>query len=1007
MKIPVSFACIVAACGLVQAKAPASLIHGPGPDGRIAVEAEHFYKATKKKVRSWELTTTAKVPNIKPDGDPSHAEGASGGAYLEALPDTRRSHGDTLKHLENFSPEPGKMAILSYKVHFPEPGRYYVWVRTFSTNTEDNGIHVGLNGKWPESGARMQWITKNKWHWASKQRTAKVHIGVEGKIWLDVPKKGTHRVEFSMREDGFEFDKFMLTRKQGDRPQGMGPDPVAFKGRFPKLVEAKKAEPKKVDEALVLSMSVNDFPMGKFYKEHGKWLALHPDKHKEASVKSAFPHPAGSYDVTIHAIGENDGQSTYGLSINGRAQEDFTPPLSQKSFEEGPAFTHTWKGLSIQPGDVIEVSAKIGSADGKEWARARWSGLSIVPADEPTIQKVLAAKTAAKEKKKNLRREGVALFGERQANGDGSVAVSGALTQWQPVTLTLDGPFAHELDKMPNPFSDYKLTAYFRHESGSPFYEIPGYFAADGNAGETSAQSGTKWRAHLSPDKPGKWTYALSLTQEADVAMRDPKLVKAKSLITKRGEFTVAAVDKSAPGFYSRGRLSYVGKRYLQFAGDKSYFFKAGADAPETLLAFIDFDGTETRKKKAAPLKAYASHVKDWRSDSISWKGGKGKGLVGALDYLADKGANAFSFLTYNAGGDGDNVWPFTSRDAKFHYDCSKLDQWNAVFTHAQKRGLHLHFKTQETENDDLDRGHGEGTGITHVPTALDEGDLGPERALYYRELVARFGHHLALCWNVGEENTQSYERQRKCAEYIGWLDAYDHNIVLHTFPGQQNRKYRPHLGKPTLSGLSLQNDWTTVHQKTHQWVTESLAAGRPWVVCNDEQGTADTGCPPDTGYRGFTKAKDKNRSWDMHDFRKSVLWGNLMAGGAGVEYYFGYALPENDLKCEDWRSRDKSWEFAGIAIDFFESSGLPFEKMVNRDELVNNKGRWNRAYCMASEDTALVYLSKGGEQAFDFSPAKTVTWFNPRTGETFDPVPWKNGHLKAPNGNDWLAILK
>ena len=32
---------------------------------------------------------------------------------------------------------------------------------------------------------------------------------------------------------------------------------------------------------------------------------------------------------------------------------------------------------------------------------------------------------------------------------------------------------------------------------------VPGYFAADGNAANTSATSGNKWRAHLSPDKAG------------------------------------------------------------------------------------------------------------------------------------------------------------------------------------------------------------------------------------------------------------------------------------------------------------------------------------------------------------------------------------------------------------------------------------------------------------------------------------------------------------------------
>lgn len=61
--------------------------------------------------------------------------------------------------------------------------------------------------------------------------------------------------------------------------------------------------------------------------------------------------------------------------------------------------------------------------------------------------------------------------------------------------------------------------------------------------------------------------------------------------------------------------------------------------------------------------------------------------------------------MTYNAGGDGENVWPFVARDDKLHYDCSKLDQWGIVFDHATAVGLYLHFKLQETENDDHRRG--------------------------------------------------------------------------------------------------------------------------------------------------------------------------------------------------------------------------------------------------------------------------------------------------------------
>ena len=34
--------------------------------------------------------------------------------------------------------------------------------------------------------------------------------------------------------------------------------------------------------------------------------------------------------------------------------------------------------------------------------------------------------------------------------------------------------------------------------------------------------------------------------------------------------------------------------------------------------------------------------------------------------------------------------------------DVSKLDQWGIVFGHGTSLGMYLHFKLQETENDDL-----------------------------------------------------------------------------------------------------------------------------------------------------------------------------------------------------------------------------------------------------------------------------------------------------------------
>ena len=189
------------------------------------------------------------------------------------------------------------------------------------------------------------------------------------------------------------------------------------------------------------------------------------------------------------------------------------------------------------------------------------------------------------------------------------------------------------------------------------------------------------------------------------------------------------------------------------------------------------------------------------------------------------------------------------------HYDCSKLDQWNVVFSHATAKGLHLHFKMQETEMDDNRHGHKEMT-VKDIPTSLDGGKLGTERELYIRELVARFSHHLALNWNIGEENTQSPEEVREMAEFLRELDPYDHPIVIHTYPNQQDKVYAKLIGdQSVLTGASLQNPMEQGPSSARfKWMRESASkkAGRQWVVANDEQNPAGLGVPPDPGYEGL-----------------------------------------------------------------------------------------------------------------------------------------------------------
>ena len=215
-------------------------------EGIVAVEAELFYKQTLTEIRQWYITSSGKLPSVTPNPDPEHIAGASGNAYIEILPDTRVTPKDKLIKLEdpgstgetsklvNFTDVPGKIAVLSYKVKINQPGRYYVWVRCYSSGPEDNSLHVGFNNSWPEHGQRMQWCDgKNEWTWASKQRTEKEHCGVPKEIYLDIDKAGVHEIQFSMREDGFDMDKFILTNNIDYIPEGEGHAMKITAGKLP------------------------------------------------------------------------------------------------------------------------------------------------------------------------------------------------------------------------------------------------------------------------------------------------------------------------------------------------------------------------------------------------------------------------------------------------------------------------------------------------------------------------------------------------------------------------------------------------------------------------------------------------------------------------------------------------------------------------------------------------------------------------------------------------------
>lgn len=566
--------------------------------------------------------------------------------------------------------------------------------------------------------------------------------------------------------------------------------------------------------------------------------------------------------------------------------------------------------------------------------------------------------------------------------------ITGELKKWHTVTISFNGPEVDESDAY-NPFLNYRLNVTFNNQEKT--YIIPGFFADDGNASETGATGGNIWQVRFTPDKTGDWTYKASFRKGKNIAINDTANAGSPLFFDGiTGSFKIEPTDKKGNDLRSKGKLRYDGTHYLKFAETGEPFLKGGADSPENFLAYYEFDQT-------IPTHYYKPHSNDWEEGDPVWHGKRGKNIIGALNYLSSEGMNSVYFLTMNVMGDGKDVWPWTDKNERYRFDCSKLDQWEIVFSHMDKVGIMKHFVTQETENELL----------------LDIGYLGAQRKLYYRELIARFSHHLAITWNLGEENGaadwtplgQQLDQRKKMASYIKKLDPYNNFVAMHTHSSDpvRSKLLDPLAGLDYIDGPSLQiDDPFDVHRETIKRLRQSEDSGKFWVVCLDEIGPYHTGVKPD--------ADDK-----MHDtIRKKVLWGNLMAGGAGVEWYFGYKYPHGDLDCEDWRSRDNMWDQTQIALNFFKEY-IPFCDMHSADGLTIS----NDDYCFAKAgEVYAVYLPEGGTTSLllkhegDYS----VKWYNPRKGGDL-----LNGTIKKIKGpgeisigyppdkktDDWVSLIK
>lgn len=589
-------------------------------------------------------------------------------------------------------------------------------------------------------------------------------------------------------------------------------------------------------------------------------------------------------------------------------------------------------------------------------------------------------------------------------------SVNGSLKAYQPITVECQGPNVGE-NNSSNPFMNYRMTVTI--SGGGKTWKVPGYFAADGNAAQSSSTSGNVWRAHFVPPTQGSYTYTVSFRQGNEVAIAlNDSVGNPVAPNGTNGSFNIGAPDSNAPGFYAKGKLRYVGKQYLQFDNGE-YFVKGGPGSPETFLGITDIDGTENG---LSDLRNYSDHVQDWQSGQPTWKNGKGKGIIGTVNYLVDTAKNnSIYIITMTEGGDGNNIWPWPARvkDNKnnmYRYDVSKLAQWNLIFEYMTQKGMHIHLLTTETETEQF---------FEHYEfNAIGGTRFAKARKLYYRELIARFGHH-NITWDIGEEyggvsdgkhgypldigKPGTIEQVKLYADYIKAVDPYNSPVVIHSI-NNNNSKYNDLYGHPTFDGIAMQSDQGRVIDFAKGFLSNSKSAGHQWIFSSDEQAPANGAnpCDPD----------------DRADERRNVLWGPLHVGSWGVEWYGGYQTCGNDFNHRDFRDRDDLYRETGYAVTYFMNN-------LSRDlgNMTNNDG------LLSGEDSANGggrVLAQGG-QAYsvylpDASPSGTLSvtngtytqrWFNPRSGTFEGTTKTVSGNSIAlgnpPNStnSDWVVLLK
>ncbi len=169
------------------------LRQNPGPDGIVAVEAEHFdQKVTAPDGHGWvQVGPTA---------------GFTGVVGMQALPNVG------VKRRDTYATESPR---LDFKINFVKTGTHYIWLRAWGAGASDDSCHAGLDNA-PASTAHRITGFAGVYTWTNS-------TAGKAPATLNVGSPGVHTLNIWMSEDGAIIDKIVLTPTLGLTPVGNGP----------------------------------------------------------------------------------------------------------------------------------------------------------------------------------------------------------------------------------------------------------------------------------------------------------------------------------------------------------------------------------------------------------------------------------------------------------------------------------------------------------------------------------------------------------------------------------------------------------------------------------------------------------------------------------------------------------------------------------------------------------------------------------------------------------------